>query len=244
MPITAGIIVLAYNPDEMPAPLKLPRDVYVGHFLGKITQWDDPRIVAANPGQKMRLQAKLPSWLGRTAAAPRLLSPTTGRRVSAIGKRPRRAQIGRLAGHVMLAQETKASPGLIQRTPHHRLCRVRSRERSPLGDGDPAEQGRELSSRPAGTSGLDTLDSGQDACQSSRVHARSGRARIVSDRYLFVAAAFIENTGDENKLALLKEVLRNGVSTEGQQYSESLGYIRLPPHVITLATNALENIGP
>jgi phosphate transport system substrate-binding protein len=30
--------------------LKLPRDVYAGIFLGKITKWTDPKIKAANPG--------------------------------------------------------------------------------------------------------------------------------------------------------------------------------------------------
>ena len=49
LPMTAGEIVLAYN---LPAvsELKLPRDVYPDIFLGKITNWNDPRIAAANEG--------------------------------------------------------------------------------------------------------------------------------------------------------------------------------------------------
>ena len=53
LPMTAGEIVLAYNLPDKPKDLKLPRDVYPDIFLGKITRWNDPRIVAANPGIKL-----------------------------------------------------------------------------------------------------------------------------------------------------------------------------------------------
>ncbi len=53
LPMTAGEIVLAYNLPGNPKGLKLPRDVYSNIFLGKITRWNDPKIVAANPGIKL-----------------------------------------------------------------------------------------------------------------------------------------------------------------------------------------------
>ena len=53
LPMTAGSIVLAYNLPDGPAELKLSREAYVGIFLGKITQWDDPAIAKANPGAKL-----------------------------------------------------------------------------------------------------------------------------------------------------------------------------------------------
>jgi phosphate transport system substrate-binding protein len=53
LPATAGEIVLAYNLPGSPKDLKLPHDVYPDIFLGKITKWNDPRIVAANPGLKL-----------------------------------------------------------------------------------------------------------------------------------------------------------------------------------------------
>jgi phosphate transport system substrate-binding protein len=53
LPMTAGEIVLAYNLPGQPKNLKLPRDVYPDIFLGKITRWGDPRIVAANPDIKL-----------------------------------------------------------------------------------------------------------------------------------------------------------------------------------------------
>ncbi|MFN6484603.1 MULTISPECIES: phosphate ABC transporter substrate-binding protein PstS [unclassified Nostoc] len=59
LPITAGSIVLAYNLTSVsqqspqvsvPPALRLPRQVYVDIFLGKITNWNHPKIAAANPG--------------------------------------------------------------------------------------------------------------------------------------------------------------------------------------------------
>ena len=50
VPVTAGMIVLAYNLPGLAGALKLPRDVYSGIFSGKITQWNDPAIQKANPG--------------------------------------------------------------------------------------------------------------------------------------------------------------------------------------------------
>ncbi|SIS70193.1 phosphate ABC transporter substrate-binding protein PstS [Neptunomonas antarctica] len=49
LPVTAGEVVLSYNLEGV-QELKLPRDVYPAIFMGKITEWNDPKIAAANPG--------------------------------------------------------------------------------------------------------------------------------------------------------------------------------------------------
>jgi phosphate transport system substrate-binding protein len=48
LPMTAGEVVLSYNLDGNPE-LKIPRDVLVDIFLGKVDSWQDERLVAANP---------------------------------------------------------------------------------------------------------------------------------------------------------------------------------------------------
>jgi len=48
LPMTAGEVVLSYNLEGVES-LKLPRDVYPEIFMGNITNWNDPKIVAANP---------------------------------------------------------------------------------------------------------------------------------------------------------------------------------------------------
>jgi phosphate transport system substrate-binding protein len=53
VPATAGMIVLAYSLPEGVGPLKLSREAYAGIFAGEITEWDDPRIQASNPGAEL-----------------------------------------------------------------------------------------------------------------------------------------------------------------------------------------------
>ena len=49
VPATAGSVVLAYNLEGI-AGLKLTRAALAGIFLGTVTKWNDPALVAANPG--------------------------------------------------------------------------------------------------------------------------------------------------------------------------------------------------
>ena len=50
IPATAGLVAIVYNVPGLAAPLKLPRDLLPAIFTGEVTEWDDPRIAAANPG--------------------------------------------------------------------------------------------------------------------------------------------------------------------------------------------------
>src|SRR5262249_37820743 len=50
VPVTAGIVVLAYNLPGLGGDLRLGRDVYLDIFAGRVRTWDDPRIPADTPG--------------------------------------------------------------------------------------------------------------------------------------------------------------------------------------------------
>ena len=52
VPMTGGSVVFAYNLDGV-KDLKLSRADYCGITTGKITKWNDPAIVKANPGAKL-----------------------------------------------------------------------------------------------------------------------------------------------------------------------------------------------
>ncbi|MBV8475367.1 MAG: phosphate ABC transporter substrate-binding protein PstS, partial [Acidobacteria bacterium] len=52
LPVTAASVALAYNLPDLTGQLKLSRDAYSGIFLGKIKNWNDPRIARTNPGIK------------------------------------------------------------------------------------------------------------------------------------------------------------------------------------------------
>jgi phosphate transport system substrate-binding protein len=53
IPVVMGATVIAYNLPGFTGELKLTPDILASVYLGKITKWNDPAIVKANPGQKM-----------------------------------------------------------------------------------------------------------------------------------------------------------------------------------------------
>ena len=69
IPVTAGMIVIAYNLPGLTSEIRLPRDVYLDIFAGRIRQWDDPRITAANPGSRFRTRTSF--WSRDKTAAER-----------------------------------------------------------------------------------------------------------------------------------------------------------------------------
>src|SRR5216117_2901262 len=52
IPTVAGAVVITYNLPGSPA-VKFDGDTIAGIFLGKITKWNDPKIQAQNPGEKL-----------------------------------------------------------------------------------------------------------------------------------------------------------------------------------------------
>jgi phosphate transport system substrate-binding protein len=53
IPTVMGAVVVTYNIPGVGKGLKLTADVLADIFLGKITKWNDPRIVSVNKGQKL-----------------------------------------------------------------------------------------------------------------------------------------------------------------------------------------------
>ena len=50
IPTTLGAVVITYNLSDVTANLKLSPEVIAGVFLGEILRWNDPKIIALNPG--------------------------------------------------------------------------------------------------------------------------------------------------------------------------------------------------
>jgi phosphate transport system substrate-binding protein len=57
IPITCGAVALTYNLPDVKDTLNLTPDIIAGMFLGTITKWNDPKIVAANKGVKLPVTA-------------------------------------------------------------------------------------------------------------------------------------------------------------------------------------------
>ena len=52
-PTVLGAVVITYNVPNAPADLKFSGDTIASIYLGAITKWNDPKILADNPGAKL-----------------------------------------------------------------------------------------------------------------------------------------------------------------------------------------------
>ena len=240
VPVAAGSVVLAYNPEGMPLGLRLPRPVYVDIFLGKITRWDDARIREANPDAKLprrdiavvvRLDGS-----GTTFALTNHLAAVSPqwRKSPGVG-----TKVGWPCGP-MQANGNQGVAGVIQRGPGTiGYVEYGIAKRAGLGMSRLQNKAGKFV-EPTGTSGLATLI-GTKMPANLRVFEPDPDGPesypIVTYSWLLLYGKY----GDAKKLGALKDVVRWCLD-EGQQYNESLGYIRLPPDLIAKATHALDSI--
>ena len=239
LPMTAGSIVLTYNLPDAPSELKLSRDAYTGIFLGKITQWNDPVIAKANPGAKLpdtkitvvsrsdgsgttyvftsHLSAISDAWKSGPGAGKTVNFP-----VGVAGK-----------GNPGVAALIKQTPGAIGYVEY----------------GYAQQTGMPMASleNKSGKFVKPDLETGKNALASVQLPDNL-RAWITdpagADAYPIVTYTWLlcYKKYDDPKIAeTLKSVIRYGLST-GQTFSVQLGYIPLPPNVVSAVTKALDQI--
>lgn len=241
VPVTAGSIVLAYNLDGLGGALKLKRDVYVDIFQGKITRWDDPRIQESNPGlhfpnEEIVRVVRLDSS-GTTFAFTNHLSAISedwrdrGPGAGSAIKWP--GNVMQVNGNEGVAGRIKISKNAIGYVEYGFAART-GLATAWLEN----KEGQFI--RPHGGSGLATLLNAEMP-ENLRIFFPDPAGKesypIVTYSWLLLYKKY----DDPQKAAALKEYV-NWCLTEGQEYNESLGYLRLPPHVVTLATGAVDNI--
>jgi phosphate transport system substrate-binding protein len=244
IPATAGMVVLAYNLPGVEGELRLPRDVYVDIFLGKIWKWDDPRIVAANP------DLKLPSKLIQTVVRRdgsgttfvftnhlSTISPTwlnEGPGTGTLLDWPGGAMTG--TGNEGVAHKIKISHGSIGYIEYYFAKRL----------GLPIATLQNQAGnfvKPDAESGRRTLEAAaaERMPENLRLFVPDPDAPdaypIVSLSWLLLYGAYPES----EKAAALKAALTWALNT-GQPIAEELGYIPLPTNIVSAATRALETI--
>ncbi|MGA2256882.1 MAG: phosphate ABC transporter substrate-binding protein PstS [Thermoguttaceae bacterium] len=240
IPVTAGSIVLAYSPEGLPAQLKLSRSVYADIFLGKITHWNDDRIAAINPGitfpdRDIQVVARNDSS-GTTFALTNHLSAVSEewRKNRGVGKTmgwPN--HVSRVNGNEGVAGQISLGVGMIG------YVEYGTAKRAGLGMAWLENKAGNYI-KPTGTSGLETL-----------LQTKMPTNLVVfmpdpdgKDSYPIVTYSWLllyEIYDDPKKLDALKDMVRSCLD-DGQQESESLGYIRLAPSVVSVATHALGSI--
>ena len=243
LPMTAGSIAVCYNVPGAPRNLKLSRQVYVDIFLGKITDWNDSAIVALNP------EAELPDMpiivvrrsesSGTTFAFTNHLSEVSKEWTEKVGK-PAKSVTWPVGiggkGNAGVAAWIDQLPGAIGYLEYGYAYLLKL----PMA---------ELQNK-SGNFVAPSLEAGQAALEGVEIPENlrvwipdpPGPKAYPIVTYTWVLC-YTNYEDKPERAAAIKEVLNFGL-TEGQQWSEELGYIPLPPAIAERARKAVQQINP
>jgi phosphate transport system substrate-binding protein len=243
VPVTAGIVVLAYNVPGLDRPLRLSRVVVGDIFAGRIRTWNDPRVAAINPG------ATLPNRTiavvarqdgsGTTFALTNHLSAISadwrerGPGASTLVDWRGRAMLAR--GNEGVAGRIKVSEDSIGYVEYHFARKLKL----PMAT---------LENK-AGRFVAPSEESGQAALAATAGRMPPNLRLFMpdpdgDDAYPIVSFSWLllyQTYPDVQKAAALKKFLAWSL-TEGQRVSRELGYIPRPPEVASQSLAAVDRI--
>ena len=238
VPMTAGTVAIAYNLPDVPSGLRLTRAALADIFLGKLTSWNDPEITEANPEIAL---PDLPITLvhrsdgsGTTAVLTAHLSAISPDWETQVGKGlnvewPSGVGIKANAGVSAQIQQAEGAIGYVEYSYALKLGIPIAALENQAGQ----------FVEPNTTTGAKGLEVDMPANLKVFVTDPAG-----ADAYPIVTYSWIlayQRYEDAAKGEALKAILKWGLS-EGQQFSEQLGYVPLPPNVIEQATAAVDRI--
>lgn len=243
VPVTAGMVVLAYNLPGLNGTLKLTRENYVALLMGKIPRWNDARLAATNPGlnlpdREILLVARQDSS-GTTFALTNHLSAASAiwrDRGPGIGKVvawPDKAMLVR--GNEGVASRIKLSVGSVGYI-EYSFAKVLNLQTAQLEN----KEGRFVA--PGSEAGKATL-----AANLSRIPANLRvflPDPVGAESYPIVSLSWLllkEKNSVPAKADALKRFVTWGL-TAGQEFGGPLGYIPLPPELVERSKLALEQI--
>lgn len=239
LPMTAGSIVLAYNLPGAPADLKLSREAYTGIFLGTITTWNDPKIASTNPGVTLPATKITPvtrsDGSGTTFVFTQHLSaisdawksgPGTGKSVNfpvGVGGK----------GNPGVTALIKQTPGAIGYVEYG----YAKQTQMPIATLQNKSGAYVKADRESEKAALASVELPPDLRAWIPDPAAPAAYPIVTYTWLLLYKKY----PDPKIRDALKGVVRYGLS-DGQKFSEELGYIPLPGNVVTAVSKALEQI--
>ena len=229
IPVTSGMIAIAYNLPGTDGPLNLPRDVYVDIFRDALHRWDDPRIAAANPGialphKLIQVVARQDSS-GTTFAFTNHLAAISDQWDAGVGKLidwPGGTMVARgnegVAGRIKITEGSigYVEAGFAQRL-HLPLAWLENRSGGFVAPN--AETGQR-----ALAGGSDAIPEDLAAVITDPAGARS--YPIVTYTWALLRA------GDDPAKGKAVEALIHWVLTDGQSYADALWYVPLPQNVV------------
>ncbi|MEO1095320.1 MAG: phosphate ABC transporter substrate-binding protein PstS [Cyanobacteria bacterium J06638_28] len=239
IPMTGGTVAIAYNLPGIESGLKLSRTTLVDIFLGRLTQWNDPAIAATNPNIVL---PDLPITLvhrsdgsGTTATLTAHLSAISPDWETQVGTGlnvnwPAGVGIKSNAGVSAQIQQAEGAIGYVEYSYAKKLGFPTAALENQSGqfiEPNPVTGGNGLADIeiPANLRAFVTDPTGAEAYP------------IVTYSWILAYATYQDATKGE----AIKAVLQWGLS-EGQTFSEQLGYVPLPADVVTKALAAVERI--
>jgi phosphate transport system substrate-binding protein len=243
VPVTAGIVVLAYNVAGLAGPLRLSRDVRAGIFAGDIRTWDDPRIRAANPD--LRLPHRSIAVVARQDGSGTTFALTNHLSAVSAAWRDQGPGVGNLVdwrGRAMLARGNEGVAARI-RVSEYSIGYVEYHFARRLGLAMAWLENR------AGRY-VEPGERGGRAALAASVKQMPDHLRLFmpdpdgEESYPIVTFSWLllhERHPDTAKAAALKMFVAWGL-TAGQSYSSDLGYIALPPDVAAVSLAALDRL--
>ncbi len=238
VPATAGSVVLAYNLEGV-TNLKLSRAAMAGIFLGTITKWNDPAIVATNPDVPLPAQsinvAYRSDGSGTTFVFTQHLaaiSPEFDEEVGFDKSVTFPVGVGGKGneGVTALIKQTSGTIGYIEfgYAEQNKLS-VASLEN---------KSGNFVAPTPeSGTAALASVEMPENL----RIWPVDPAAPDAYPITTFSWLLLYRKYDDAEKLRALKDFVTYGL-TEGQSYAIELGYIPLPETVVAKANAALSSI--
>lgn len=239
LPMTAGSVAIAYNLPGFESGLKLSRSVYTDILLGRITQWNDPQIVALNGDRTLPdlpiIVVHRSDGSGTTAVLTAHLSAISEEWDQQVGSSlsvqwPTGIGIKSNAGVSAQIQQAEGTIGYVEYSYAQQLnLTVAALENQA---GEYVQPGVEATIE--ALSGVEFPDHLRAFVTDP---AGAGAYPIVT--YSWILA--YENYDDPTKSQTLQDVFAWAL-TEGQQFSEALGYAPLPEGVAEKALAELDKI--
>jgi phosphate transport system substrate-binding protein len=241
IPTASGSIAVVYNLPEVKSGLKLSRQVLPEIFLGKITKWNDPKIVALNPGvnlpNKPITLIHRSDGSGTTAAFTGHLSAINPEWKNKVGtglnvQWPAGVGIKDNAGISAQIQQAEGTIGYVEYAfaKQLNLATVAIENKA----GQYVQPNNEST-----TKALANIKLADDLRGSVSDPEGADSYPIVTYSWMLVYKRY----DDPQRAKALREVILWGL-TEGQKYGPDLGYAPLPADVIQKASAAVSQITP
>ncbi|MDR4489838.1 MAG: phosphate ABC transporter substrate-binding protein PstS [Candidatus Nitrosocosmicus sp.] len=250
IPETIGSVVLAYNLPEVTTPLNLTGPVIADIFMGKITKWDDAKIKELNPGVTLPsediISVHRSDGSGTSFVFTDYLSKVSPEWHDSIG-------VGKSVqwpsgigapGNEGVAASIQGSPysiGYVELayaiTTQMTYASIQNKEGNFIA---PSFN----STMDAVSSAAGTLPEGSQSWTNVTLTYSSGPNSypISSLTYLLLYKDLSTNPSiDEQKAKSLVDFVEWAI-TDGQQFSESLGYVPLPQSVVDINEQTLKSL--